>query len=126
MILVDTSIWIEFFRGNESVEILKSLIDNNSICVNGLIMAELIPSILQKKENNLKILLDSVKKLELNIDWNDLILMQSVNLKNGINKVGIPDLIIAQNAIQHEIELFSKDVHFDLMSKLHGIKIFQN
>jgi predicted nucleic acid-binding protein len=125
MILVDTSIWIEYFRGNTEVAILDSLIDTNNICINDLILAELIPSINHKKEIELRDLLYSVTKLNLNINWIDLVFMQTENLKYGINKVGIPDLIIAQNAIMHNIKLFCRDAHFSLMSPIHGIQLFQ-
>lgn len=38
-----------------------------------------------------------------------------MNLKNGINKVGIPDLIIIQQVVDQKISLFSFDKHFKLM-----------
>jgi predicted nucleic acid-binding protein len=38
-------------------------------------------------------------------------------LRNGINKVGIPDLIIAQFALQNNLSLFSLDKHFQLLGK---------
>ena len=124
MILVDTSIWIEFFKGNTETVILNELIDSNNLCVNDLILAELIPAINHKRESELKELLFKVTKTKLDINWNKIIKMQTLNLRNGINKVGIPDLIIAQNAIDGNLELFSKDAHFELMSKLHGIRLF--
>jgi predicted nucleic acid-binding protein len=38
-------------------------------------------------------------------------------LRNVINKVGIPDLIIAQHAIQNALSLFSLDKHFELLRR---------
>jgi predicted nucleic acid-binding protein len=124
MILVDTSIWIDYFKGNQDVSILSDLIDNNSICINELILAELIPSMVHKKEEKLKRLLEMVKCVSLNIVWKEIIFLQSINLANGLNKVGIPDLIITQNAIQNNLEIFTKDGHFKLMRSLHGVKLF--
>lgn len=43
--------------------------------------------------------------------------MQLTCLRNGINKVGIPDLIIAQHAIQNNLSLFSLDKHFTLLGR---------
>ena len=43
--------------------------------------------------------------------------LQETCLRSGINKVGLPDLIIAQQAIRLGIPLFSLDRHFTLMSK---------
>ena len=125
MILVDTSIWIEYFKGNSEYLILNNLIDDNTLCVNDIILSELIPSIIHKKEMLLKDLLYSVTKIPLNIEWKQIISMQILNLKNGINKVGIPDIIIAQNTIANNLELFTQDSHFDLMCDIHGIKMFK-
>ena len=123
MVLVDTSVWIEYFRGNEQVKNLNDLIDSNTLAINDLILTELLPFIIQKKENKLKKLLLNLDRVKMNIDWNGLIQMQTLNLQNGINKVGIPDLIIAQNAIQTNLHLYSLDKHFQLMSSLFGLKL---
>jgi len=125
MILVDTSIWIDYFKGIESALPLMNLIDSNSICTNDLVLAELLPSLKVRKESELIRLLESVERYSISIDWNEIINMQSYNLKNGINKVGIPDLIIAQNAIQNDLKLYAKDKHFSLMKKHIGLKIFE-
>ena len=52
--------------------------------------------------------------------------MQTTNLKNGINKVGISDIIIAQNAIQAQVALLTFDKHFILMKDLLGLRIFNS
>ena len=126
MVLVDSSVWIEYFKGNKKTLSLNDLIDSNTVCINDLILSELIPSINHKKETDLKELLFSVEKITLQVNWNSIIHMQTLNLRNGINKIGIADLIIAQNAMDNEIELFTLDKHFSLMSELHGIKIYNN
>ena len=125
MVLVDSSVWIEYFKGNEKSLPLNDLIDSNNVCINDLILSELIPSISHKKETDLKELLLSVAKIPIQIDWNNIIYMQTLNLRNGINNVGIADLIIAQNSIENDIELFAIDKHFQLMSELHGIRIYK-
>lgn len=124
MVLVDTSVWINYFAGDEKAIGLEKLIDSNNLCINDLILTELIPSINHLKEYVLKDLLYSVRKIELTIDWNILIQLQTINLKNGINRVGIPDLMIAQNAIENGIDLFANDKHFELMSKIHPLKLY--
>ena len=124
MVLVDSSIWIEYFKGNVLVLPLNRLIDTNNICINDLILSELIPSINHRKEDGLKELLLTITKISIDINWSQIIKMQTINLKNGINRVGIADLIIAQNAIDNNFELYAIDKHFALMSDLHGIKIY--
>lgn len=125
MVLVDSSIWIEYFKGNECAIPLNNLIDSNNICINDLILAELIPSINHMREDKIKELLLTLTKTQIEINWNHIIHMQTINLLNGINKVGIADLIIAQNAIDNNITLYALDQHFTLMSELHRIRIYK-
>jgi predicted nucleic acid-binding protein len=123
--LVDSSVWISFFKGNEEGKMLFPLLDSNQACINDLILAELIPSLNHKKELILVGLLRSIEKTKIEIDWEEIIHMQTSNLKNGLNRVGVPDLIIAQNAIQLNIRLFSFDKHFELMKKHIGLKLYE-
>jgi len=124
MVLVDSSVWIEYFKGNERTLPLNKLLDVNTVCINDLILAELLPSINHKKESVLKELLLTITKIPLTINWNTIIYMQTQNLKNGLNKVGIGDLIIAQNVMDNDLELFSLDKHFEIMSTLHDFRLF--
>jgi predicted nucleic acid-binding protein len=124
MVLVDSSVWIEYFKGNNKTIALNTILDVNTVCVNDLILSELLPSINHKKEKELKELLLIITKIPLIINWNTIIYMQTQNLKNGLNKVGIADLIIAQNVIDNDLELFTLDKHFEIMSSLHDFRLF--
>jgi predicted nucleic acid-binding protein len=124
-ILVESSIWIDYFRGGNDSEVMDSYIDENVICTNHLILSELIPNLRIRKENKLIDLLTEVSKIPLNINWNLIIEFQTICLKNGINKVGIPDLIIVDNAIQNDLILFSMDKHFKLISEYIDLKLVE-
>ena len=125
MILVDTSIWIDYFRNGNTADALDKLIESDMICINDVILSELLPSINQRHEEELKELLLSFPKLQMKIDWNEIVFMQTENLRNGINKVGLPDLMIAQNTIQNKVKLFSCDRHFQLIKKLFPLQLFE-
>ena len=124
-VLVDSSVWIDYFRGNGNTDRLDYLIDENILAVNDLILAELIPFLKIKREHKLITLLSSVINLELNIVWDQITELQYQCLKNGINGVGIPDLIIAQNAIQHRCDLYSLDKHFELMKDVFKLTLIK-
>ena len=126
MVLVDSSVWIEYFKGNKIALPVNNLIDSNNVCTNDLILSELIPSINHKKENELRELLMTITKIPIIINWNQIISIQTINLKNGINNVGIADIIIAQNAINNNLELYAIDKHFTLMYELHEIREYKN
>jgi len=123
LVLVDSSVWIAYFRGSMKAELLDQDIETNRICINELILSELLPSIRLKKENDLAELLETVEKLPLKINWEEIRNIQLKNLKRGINKVGIPDLIIFQNAIQNGVTLLTLDNHFSLMAELSECKV---
>jgi len=122
-VLVDTSVWVEYFRSGNNSEELDFLIDENLIVTNDLILAELIPFLKVRKQRKLTNLLLNINKLNLSISWGQIIEYQYKCLKNGLNGVGIPDLIIAQNAKQNNCEIYSLDNHFSLMKDILTLKI---
>ena len=124
-ILVDTSVWIEFFRSGKNSEQLNFIIDENLVLTNDLILAELVPFLKIKKQNRIVKLLYNVNRLPISINWDEIIQYQVRCLKSGVNGVGIPDLIIAQNAKQNHCEIYSLDKHFILLKNVINIKIFQ-
>ena len=124
-VLVDTSVWIEFFRSGKNSEQLDFIIDENLVLTNDLILAELVPFLKIKKQNRIVKLLYNVNRLPISINWDEIIQYQARCLKSGVNGVGIPDLIIAQNAKQNHCEIYSLDKHFILLKDVINIKIFQ-
>jgi len=116
-VLVDSSIWVEYFRGSPDEAELDYLIEEDLVVVNDLILAELVPALHVRRQRKLIRLMREIARPPLTVDWADIIQMQILCLRNGINKVGIPDLMIAQHAIQHGLELYSRDKHFKLLAR---------
>jgi len=113
-VLVDSSVWIEYFK-NGGIDKLDRLIEEDLACVNELILTELIPAAKLKNEIDILEGLQALSMIPLNVDWKIVRDYQLMNLQNGINYVGIPDLIILQQVIDEKITLFSFDKHFRLM-----------
>ena len=124
-VLVDSSIWIDYFRGTGRHNLLDYLIDENMVATNDLILTELIPALRVRRRNRLISLLGEIKRYPVEIDWDDIRQMQTTCISNGINGVGIPDLIIAQNVIQNGLYLFSSDTHFSLISKYVPLPLYE-
>lgn len=113
-VLVDSSVWIDYFRSGD-IASLDRLIEEDLICTNELILTELVPALLHQRRNDVLESLGAIEKIPLRIDWKSIQEYQHMNLQNGINKVGIPDLIVLQQVIEEKITLFSFDKHFKLM-----------
>ena len=124
MVLVDTSVWIDYFRSGNNTEKLDFLIDENLIVINELILAELVPSLKVRNQRKIVKLLYGIKRLELSLDWDQIIEFQFQCLKNGLNGIGLPDLMVAQNAKQNRCELYSLDSHYRLMQDILELQLF--
>ncbi len=122
-VLVDSSIWIEYFRTGKNLEQLDFILDENLVVTNDLILAELIPFLKIQNQRKVISLLKNINKLPLRINWDQIIDFQYRCLKKGINGVGVPDLLIAQNGLQNHCEIFSMDKHFKILSEIIDIEI---
>ncbi|MFT5657620.1 MAG: putative nucleic acid-binding protein [Gammaproteobacteria bacterium] len=117
-VLVDSSVWIDYFRGADNSSGLDILIDENLVTTNDVILAELVPFLKLKRQHKVIQLLCEVTRLPLNIDWLQIIEFQLKCLKSGANGVGISDLIIAQNALQNNCTVYSLDKHLRLLNQV--------
>lgn len=122
-IIVDTSVWVEYFRHGNSSAKLDFLIDEDLIVINDLILAELVPFLKIQNQKKIIKLLFNIKNLDLILNWDQIIEFQFDCLKNGLNGIGIPDLIVAQNAKQNHCEIYSLDNHFRLMKDILGLQL---
>lgn len=122
-VFVDSSVWIDYFKSGELPK-LDILIEEDMACINELVFTELAPFLLKNNEIVALEGLKTIEKIPLRIDWEILRRYQLINLQNGINKVGIPDLIILQQVIDEKIALFSFDKHFNLMKENLNFELF--
>lgn len=123
-VLVDTSIWIDYFKTGDYSHELEYLIDENLIVTNDIILAELIPYLKIKKQIKIIKLFHEINKIPLSIYWEEIIEYQVKCLQSGANGIGIPDLIIAQNARQNSCYVYSLDKHFKLLNRVLQVKLY--
>jgi predicted nucleic acid-binding protein len=123
-VLIDSSVWIDYFRSGNQADELDHLIDSNLVVVNDLILTELIPFLRLQNQKALIDIIHDVGKLPMSIDWEQIQKFQFICLKNGINGIGIPDLIIVQNAIQTGSMIFSLDNHFKQMQTYLNVTLY--
>jgi predicted nucleic acid-binding protein len=113
-VLVDSSVWIDYFKSG-NVPLLDQMIIEDLVCTNELILTELSPFLEHKGKFDIVENLQELETIPFSIDWSLIRKYQVLNLQNGVNKVGIPNLIILQQVIQEKISLFTFDKHFKLM-----------
>jgi predicted nucleic acid-binding protein len=111
-VLVDSSVWIDYFRAGHHATDLEGLLDDNRIVTNDLILAELIPALQLRRQTRLINLLRELERNPLQPDWDEIVRLQTTCLRLGVNGVGIPDLLIAHHAMQNDLQLMARDRHF--------------
>jgi predicted nucleic acid-binding protein len=124
-VLVDSSVWINYFRGSDDSKSMDELLGEGLVVINDLILAELVPSLMVRGERRLVRLLREIERLPLEGDWEALIALQVTCLQNGINKAGLPDLMIARCAIRHRLPLLSHDRHFALLAEVTPLSLYE-
>jgi len=128
MVLVDSTVWIDFFAGKNSRHVIKltSLFEQNEdLCICGIILAEVLQGIRNDKDfNKTKSLFDLL--IYFNFTQNSFI--QSAEIyrhlrRNGITVRNSLDCMIASVAIEHDIPLLQNDRDFIPISQYCGLKL---
>ena len=114
-VLVDSSVWIEYFKSG-AIPFLDQLLEEEFVCTNDLILTELQPVLIHRRRYDVLEGLLALDRIPLMVNWEAVREYQLMNLQNGVNKVGIPDLIIVQQVIEEKLTLFSFDKHFRIMN----------
>jgi predicted nucleic acid-binding protein len=114
-VLVDTSVWIEFFRTDNTVgRALEELIRAGRAVATGAIVLELIQGIKSdKKESRTMSLLSDLDYLEMSKDqWVSAGILSRTLKRRGFN-LPLSDILLASIAISYDLTLFTLDSHFD-------------
>lgn len=120
-IIVDTSVWIEFFKGSKSepVETLSNYIESNDPVY---LCPTIIQEILQGIVSDKRFLQVKEYLLAFNILIDDPIMMsvEAAQLYRSLRKKGITirksnDCLIAQYAIKHSLDVLHLDRDFDMI-----------
>ncbi len=117
MILVDTSVWIDYFRGVDSPEaqrLSSDIAGDENLCICGIILTEILQGI--KSETRYKAVKRLLKALiYLPIPREAYYLAADIYRaaqKRGHTIRNTVDCIIAASAISNKVQLFQKDRDF--------------
>ncbi len=123
-VLVDTTIWIEFFRGRAKIaDHLEMLLMESAVWTCGIVMFEVLQGIKSEGEKNkiLSILatlpyVEMTKKL-----WQSAAGLSILVRKNGMN-LPLSDIFIAAIAIENDLSIYTLDNHF---TQIPNLKLYK-
>jgi len=119
MTLIDTSAWIDFFRGKEPLATqVEKLLEENQVATCGPILTELGRGFRSEKEKQKVLgLFSGCRHLAQPIDLWEAAGEIGFALKRAGSTVKSFDLLIAAYAISHQTPLLSTDKDFKLIQK---------
>jgi predicted nucleic acid-binding protein len=126
-ILVDTSVWIEYFRNpdSEAAAILDSIVDDQEVFVPKVVLAELMQGAKSTKE--LVVIGDFLDAFHV-IDQSGETWLKAGRLAYNLKKKGrtIPllDCYLAVLAIENRCAIFTLNRHFNDIRDISGIKLW--
>ncbi len=126
-VLVDTSVWIEFFKKKEPWHsTVSGLMDDKRVCCAGIVLAELIQG--AKSEKELSILRDFrhvFEFLDESIDlWQAAGELSHALLRKG-KSIGLSDCYLAVAAKENKVTMLTLDRHFEVIKAIAGIALFE-
>ena len=126
-VLVDTSVWIEFFKKKQPWhKAVSGLMDDKRICCAGIILAELIQG--AKSEKELEVLRDFrhvFEFLEESVDlWQAAGELSHVLLRKG-KTIGLSDCWLAVAAQTNKVNVLTLDKHFETIKAVIGIGLYE-
>lgn len=122
-ILVDTSIWIEYFRPDTATgNLLETLLTENSVVTCGIVLFELMQGVKSDKEKT--VVMNALSGLPY-LEMNEQLWLKSAELSSSLKKKGLTlplsDIFIAAIAIEHNLSVFTLDKHFE---QIPGVEIY--
>ena len=128
MTLVDTGVWIDYFKGRTYPEVvyLSTAIEHDEdICLSGIIFTEILQGIISEKEyRTVKSYLESLIFLSMPQEAYELAatIYRSAR-QNGYTIRNTVDCLIAACAIFHKVHLLQNDKDYQTIKRFSELKL---
>lgn len=128
MIVVDTSVWIDYFNGAPTPQagLLDELLGERVLAVGDLILAELLQGF--ATEPDARRALSLLEPLEfMSMAGRDVAIQSAANYRRlrrrGVTVRKTMDMLIGTFCLMHDHELLHNDRDFDLLAKHLGLRV---
>ena len=123
-VVVDTSVWIDFFRNEKGSpgDLLDTLLAEDRVLLCGVVEMEIFQGLRKKELREVKSIFELIPYVETTRE--DFIASGTLwqNLRKKGKTLPSTDCLIAQLCIRHNLSLFSLDSHFDKIKELKRIR----
>ena len=130
MVLVDTSVWVDHFRGKETPQttyLSQAVAQADELCISGIVLTEVLQGLLDEKEyHDTRTSLDSLIFLPM-LHQSYLVAADIYRQakQRGQTIRGSIDCLIAACAITHNARLLQNDKDFSTIAKFSKLKLVE-
>jgi predicted nucleic acid-binding protein len=129
VILVDTSVWIDYFNGveNKQTESLDRILSEQSVLVGDIILTEILQGFDSDKE--FRLAKQALEPLDcVHLGGKSLAIKAASNFRflrsKGVTIRKTVDMLIGSWCIEHEVELLHNDKDFDQIATQLPLQIY--
>ena len=124
-VVVDTNIWIEFFKNGQNASLIESLLDQNMVIMPSMVKIELLSGARKNEVKILKPLFSSLREeIPKHDDWLQIETWITIARAKGKRFYTI-DFLIASMAHRLKACVYSLDSAFKEMQRLGFIEILE-
>ncbi len=131
MILVDTTVWIDWFRGLDTPQVLnlqRLIGDDADICVCGVILTEVLQGVREDKDY---VSVASRFEAFIYLPMGQMTFTKAAEIYRTLRRKGVTirnavDCMIAAVAIEHDIPLLHNDRDFEPIAKNFGLQVVES
>lgn len=125
LVLVDSSIWIDFCRNQSFSDCLDLLTKRGHACVCGLVKSEILPFARKREAKLFQSIFGNLRYLPfLESSWEALIHIQSEIIESGHNALSVSDAILVTLCREFDCQLFTKDKDFLRIKDVVGLELY--
>jgi len=131
MILVDTSVWIDYFNGVQTwqTDSLDTILSEDSVLIGDIILAEILQGF--DKDSDYKKAKEALEPLEcIDLGGKKMAIKTASNFRflrsKGVTIRKTVDMLIGTWCIETEIELLHNDKDFDRIALHLPLKVIKN
>ena len=130
MVIVDTSVWIDFLKGRETRQVQKLeelLSEETDIFITGIIFQEILSGIKSKKERDkVRAELERFVLVNPSLDTH----IQAAEIFDACKKKGFTirstiDCLIAAVALEYDLTVLENDKDYSFVSEIFPLKTFR-
>ncbi len=122
-VIVDTSLWIEYFKGSASnASVVEGLVLEERAVTTGLVLAELLQGIKSEREGQtITEVFGGLPTLEITTEIWKVAGQLACSLRRQGVTIPLTDVVLGALALEHRLLIFSLDKHFE---QIPGVRLY--